>query len=105
MGDDRLVLITAEPVCLERERGVAIHYRDPDGHRLTYIALPVLVYRLSGSAVLTAAVSALETASYVAVGLFADSFQNQANALHDLVVVVANRFEIIHVGPLVRRAA
>ena len=40
VGDDRLVLITAEPVYLERERGVAIHYRDPDGHMLTYIALP-----------------------------------------------------------------
>ena len=25
---------------LERQRGVAIHYRDVDGHMLTYIALP-----------------------------------------------------------------
>jgi hypothetical protein len=40
VGDDRLVLVTAEPVYLERERGVAIHYRDQDGHMLTYIALP-----------------------------------------------------------------
>jgi hypothetical protein len=40
VGDDRLVLVTAEPVYLERERGVAIHYRDNDGHMLTYIALP-----------------------------------------------------------------
>ena len=40
VGDDRLVLVAAEPVYLERERGVAIHYRDPDGHMLTYIALP-----------------------------------------------------------------
>jgi anti-sigma factor RsiW len=40
VGDDRLEFITAEPVYLERQRGVAIHYRDVDGHMLTYIALP-----------------------------------------------------------------
>jgi hypothetical protein len=40
VGDERLVLVSAEPVYLERERGVAIHYRDQDGHMLTYIALP-----------------------------------------------------------------
>ena len=31
-GDDRLGFIGAEPVYLERERGVALHYRDIDGH-------------------------------------------------------------------------
>jgi hypothetical protein len=40
VGDDRLQLVAAEPVYLERLRGVAIHYRDGDGHMLTYIALP-----------------------------------------------------------------
>jgi len=40
VGDERLVLVSAEPVYLERQRGVAIHYRDQDGHMLTYIALP-----------------------------------------------------------------
>ena len=40
VGDDRLEFIAAEPVYLERQRGVAIHYRDVDGHMLTYIALP-----------------------------------------------------------------
>src|SRR5690242_5160973 len=40
VGDERLELVSAEPVYLERERGVAIHYRDQDGHMLTYIALP-----------------------------------------------------------------
>jgi len=40
VGDDRLEFITAEPVYLERQRGIAIHYRDVDGHILTYIALP-----------------------------------------------------------------
>jgi len=39
-GDDRLTFVAAEPVYLERQRGVAIHYRDVDGHMLTYIALP-----------------------------------------------------------------
>ena len=40
VGDDRLEFVAAEPVYLERQRGVALHYRDPDGHMLTYVALP-----------------------------------------------------------------
>jgi hypothetical protein len=40
VGDDRLELVSAEPVYLERLRGVAIHYRDTDGHMVTYVALP-----------------------------------------------------------------
>jgi hypothetical protein len=40
VGDDRLDFVTAEPVYLERQRGIAIHYRDADGHMLTYVALP-----------------------------------------------------------------
>jgi anti-sigma factor RsiW len=40
VGDERLTFVAAEPVYLERQRGVAIHYRDIDGHMLTYIALP-----------------------------------------------------------------
>jgi hypothetical protein len=40
VGDDRLGFIGAEPVYLERERGVALHYRDIDGHLVSYIALP-----------------------------------------------------------------
>jgi hypothetical protein len=39
-GDDRLSLVGAEPVYLTRLRGVALHYRDVDGHLVTYIALP-----------------------------------------------------------------
>jgi hypothetical protein len=39
-GDERLEFVAAEPVYLERQRGVALHYRDVDGHMLTYIALP-----------------------------------------------------------------
>jgi hypothetical protein len=40
VGDERLELVGAEPVYVERQRGVAIHYRDADGHMLTYVALP-----------------------------------------------------------------
>jgi hypothetical protein len=40
VGDERLTFVAAEPVYLERQRGVAIHYRDADGHMLTYVALP-----------------------------------------------------------------
>ena len=40
VGDERLTFVAAEPVYLERQRGVAIHYRDVDGHMLTYVALP-----------------------------------------------------------------
>jgi hypothetical protein len=39
-GDDRLTFVAAEPVYLERQRGLAIYYRDVDGHMVTYIALP-----------------------------------------------------------------
>jgi MFS family permease len=47
------------------------------GTIISYIALPVLVYRLSGSAALTASVSALETAPYVLVGLFAGALADR----------------------------
>jgi hypothetical protein len=40
VGDEQLTFVAAEPVYLERQRGVAIHYRDADGHMLTYVALP-----------------------------------------------------------------
>jgi hypothetical protein len=39
-GDDRLTLLEAEPVYLEQHRGLAVHYRDVDGHRVTYVTLP-----------------------------------------------------------------
>jgi hypothetical protein len=45
-GDDTLWLVNAEPVYLERERGVALHYRDRAGHFLTYVALPAPSLRL-----------------------------------------------------------
>jgi hypothetical protein len=39
-GDDRLSFVSAEPVYLTRQRGLALHYRDVDGHLVTYIMLP-----------------------------------------------------------------
>lgn len=40
VGDERLEFVAAEPVYLERQRGVAIHYKDADGHMISYVALP-----------------------------------------------------------------
>jgi hypothetical protein len=40
IGDDRLTLVTAEPVYVDRLRGIAIHYRDPEGHLVSYVAVP-----------------------------------------------------------------
>jgi len=40
VGDAQLLFIAAEPVYLERQRGIAVHYRDGDGHLVTYVALP-----------------------------------------------------------------
>jgi len=39
-GDDQLNLIAAEPVYLDQRRGLAVHYRDADGHQVTYVVLP-----------------------------------------------------------------
>jgi anti-sigma factor RsiW len=39
-GDDRLTFVNAEPVYIMRRRGVALHYRDLDGHLITYVVLP-----------------------------------------------------------------
>jgi hypothetical protein len=40
VGDDRLAFVAAEPVYLEQRRGVALHYRDEEGHLVTYVAMP-----------------------------------------------------------------
>jgi len=39
-GDERLAFVNAEPVYLEQRRGIALHYRDGEGHLLTYVVLP-----------------------------------------------------------------
>jgi hypothetical protein len=40
VGDERLTLVAAEPVYVDRHRGIALHYRDADGHLVTYMAVP-----------------------------------------------------------------
>jgi len=40
VGDDRLVFVGAEPVYLEGRRGMALYYRDGDGHLVNYTVLP-----------------------------------------------------------------
>jgi hypothetical protein len=40
-GDERLTFVAAEPVYLDWRRGIALHYRDAEGHDVTYVALPV----------------------------------------------------------------
>ncbi|WP_083750965.1 MFS transporter [Kribbella sp. ALI-6-A] len=49
------------------------------GSMVTAIALPVLVYRLSGSPFLTALVTALEAAPYLLAGLFAGALADRWN--------------------------
>jgi hypothetical protein len=39
-GDDMLTLVAADPVYVDRHRGIALHYRDTDGHLVSYIAVP-----------------------------------------------------------------
>jgi hypothetical protein len=40
IGDEQLTLVGAEPVYVDRRRGIAIHYRDRDGHLVSYVAVP-----------------------------------------------------------------
>ncbi len=40
VGDDRLTLVGAEPVYHDGRRGMALYYRDADGHLVTYTVLP-----------------------------------------------------------------
>ncbi|MBI4638348.1 MAG: hypothetical protein HY727_18580 [Candidatus Rokubacteria bacterium] len=45
-GDDQLTFVAAEPVYLDLRRGVALHYRDGEGHLVTYVALPAPGFKL-----------------------------------------------------------
>lgn len=40
VGDDQLSLVGAEPVYLDKRRGLAVHYQDAAGHHVTYVVLP-----------------------------------------------------------------
>ncbi|MEO9322538.1 MFS transporter [Nocardioides sp. C4-1] len=55
------------------------------GNALTLVALPILVYRLTGSATLTALVTAVETAPYLVVGLPAGALVDRWNRRRVLV--------------------
>lgn len=55
------------------------------GSMVTAIALPVLVYRLSGSTLLTAMVTALEAAPYLVAGLFAGALADRWNRRRTMV--------------------
>ncbi|WP_158307282.1 MFS transporter [Kribbella flavida] len=56
------------------------------GSMVTLVALPVLVYRLSGSPFLTALVTALEAAPYLLAGLFAGALADRWNRRRVMVV-------------------
>ncbi|HEY3558767.1 MAG TPA: MFS transporter [Kribbella sp.] len=66
------------------------------GSMVTAIALPVLVYRLSGSTVLTAVVTALESAPYLLAGLFAGALADRWNRRR--VMVTADTVNAVLVG-------
>jgi len=66
------------------------------GSMVTAIALPVLVYRLSGSTVLTAMVTALEAAPYLLTGLFAGALADRWNRRR--VMVNADLVNAVLVG-------
>jgi anti-sigma factor RsiW len=40
LGDDQLRFVAGDPIYLDGRRGVALHYKDPDEHVVSYIALP-----------------------------------------------------------------
>lgn len=40
VGDGQLTFVGGDPVYLDGHRGVALHYRDYDGHSVSYLALP-----------------------------------------------------------------
>jgi anti-sigma factor RsiW len=40
IGDEQLTLVAAEPIYVDRRRGIAIHYRDAEGHLVSYMAVP-----------------------------------------------------------------
>lgn len=59
------------------------------GGALTLVAMPVLAYRLTGSAALTALLTAVETAPYLVVGLPAGALVDRWNRRRVLVVCAA----------------
>lgn len=68
------------------------------GSMVTAVALPVLVYRLSGSPLLTALVSALEAAPYLLTGLFAGALSDRWNRRR--VMVSADLVNALVIGSI-----
>ncbi|TWD83633.1 putative MFS family arabinose efflux permease [Kribbella amoyensis] len=68
------------------------------GSMVTAIALPVLVYRLSGSPFLTALVSALEAAPYLLAGLFAGALSDRWNRRR--VMISADLVNAVVIGSI-----
>src|SRR5215217_4301727 len=66
------------------------------GSLVTAVALPVLVYRLTGSPFLTALVSALEAAPYLVFGLFAGALSDRWNRKR--VMVSADLINAVLIG-------
>jgi MFS family permease len=66
------------------------------GSMVTAVALPVLVYRLSGSTFLTALVTALEAAPYLLTGLFAGALSDRWNRRR--VMVSADLINAVLIG-------
>jgi MFS family permease len=68
------------------------------GSMVTAVALPVLVYRLSGSTFLTALMTALEAAPYVLTGLFAGALSDRWNRRR--VMVSADLVNAVLIGSI-----
>lgn len=68
------------------------------GSMVTAVALPVLVYRLSGSPFLTALVTALEAAPYLLTGLFAGALSDRWNRRR--VMVSADLVNAVVIGSI-----
>jgi MFS family permease len=66
------------------------------GSMVTAVAMPVLVYRLSGSTLLTASVTALEAAPYLLTGLFAGALSDRWNRRR--VMVSADLVNAVVIG-------
>jgi MFS family permease len=68
------------------------------GSMVTAVALPVLVYRLTGSPFLTALVTALEAAPYLLTGLFAGALSDRWNRKR--VMVSADLINAVVIGSI-----
>ena len=103
MGDDRDTEAPAAPGTPDRLR----HDRDfrlywlarivsLTGSLITVVAMPVLVYTLTGSAALTALTATLDALPYLLIGLFAGALSDRWN--RQRVMVVADLANVVVIG-------